>query len=62
MELLIEEVDDPCRRRQPDGEAVYLSDPLIRLARAAITKALKAGEDLPGCRLTQSRSLRVKTL
>jgi hypothetical protein len=28
----------------------------------AITKALKAGEDLPGCRLTQSRSLRVKTL
>jgi len=25
-------------------------------------KALKAGEDLPGCRLTQSRSLRVKTL
>ena len=30
--------------------------------KAAITKALKAGEDLPGCRLTQSRSLRVKTL
>jgi len=28
----------------------------------AIVKALKAGEDLPGCRLTQSRSLRVKTL
>ncbi len=28
----------------------------------AITRALKAGEDLPGCRLTQSRSLRVKTL
>ena len=28
----------------------------------AITKALKAGEDLPGCRLTQGRSLRVKTL
>ena len=28
----------------------------------AITKALKAGEDIPGCRLTQSRSLRVKTL
>ena len=30
--------------------------------KAAITKALKAGEDLPGCRLTQSRSLRVKTI
>jgi hypothetical protein len=28
----------------------------------AITKALKAGEDIPGCRLTQGRSLRVKTL
>jgi len=28
----------------------------------AITRALKAGDDIPGCRLTQSRSLRVKTL
>ncbi len=28
----------------------------------AIVKALKAGEDIPGCRLTQSRSLRVKTI
>ena len=27
----------------------------------AITRALKAGDDIPGCRLTQSRSLRVKT-
>jgi hypothetical protein len=30
--------------------------------KAAIVKAIKAGEDLPGCRLTQSRSLRVKTI
>jgi hypothetical protein len=28
----------------------------------AVTRALKAGETIPGCRLTQSRSLRVKTL
>jgi len=41
-----------------------LADSLLTVVpdKAAITKALKAGEDLPGCRLTQSRSLRVKTL
>ena len=35
--LFVEEVDDPCRRRQPDGEAVYLSQALISLARAAVS-------------------------
>jgi len=41
-----------------------LADSLLTVVpdKAAITKALKAGEDLPGCRLTQGRSLRVKTL
>ena len=41
-----------------------LADSLLTVVpdKAAITKALKAGEDLPGCRLTQSRSLRVKTI
>ena len=41
-----------------------LADALLTVVpdKAAITKALKAGEDLPGCRLTQSRSLRVKTI
>jgi hypothetical protein len=40
-----------------------LADSLLTVVpdKAAITKALKAGEDLPGCRLTQGRSLRVKT-
>ena len=28
----------------------------------AITKAIKAGENVPGCQLTQGRSLRVKTI
>ena len=28
----------------------------------AIVKALKSGDDIPNCRLTQGRSLRVKTL
>lgn len=35
VSLLVEEVDDPCRR-QPDGEAVYLSQPLIKMARRAL--------------------------
>jgi len=41
-----------------------LADSLLTVVpdKPAIVKALKAGEDLPGCRLTQSRSLRVKTL
>jgi hypothetical protein len=41
-----------------------LADSLLTVVpdKAAITKALKAGEDLPGCRLTQGRSLRVKTI
>ena len=41
-----------------------LADSLLTVVpdKPAIVKALKAGEDIPGCRLTQSRSLRVKTL
>lgn len=41
-----------------------LADSLLTVVpdKPAITKALKSGEDLPGCRLTQSRSLRVKTI
>jgi hypothetical protein len=41
-----------------------LADSLLTVVpdKAAITKALKAGEDLPGCRLTQGRSLHVKTI
>ena len=41
-----------------------LDDSLLTVVpdKPAIVKALKAGEDLPGCRLTQSRSLRVKTI
>jgi len=41
-----------------------LADSLLTVVpdKAAIVKALKAGEDLPGCRLTQGRSLRVKTI
>jgi len=41
-----------------------LADSLLTVVpdKAAIVKAIKAGEDLPGCRLTQSRSLRVKTI
>ena len=40
-----------------------LADSLLTVVpdKAAITKALNAGEDLPGCRLTQGRSLHVKT-
>ena len=54
-----------------DNPAKLEIDPDTRLAdslltvvpdKAAIVKALKAGEDLPGCRLTQGRSLRVKTI
>ena len=40
----------------PDAFLVPVPD------KAAITKALKAGDDIPNCRLTQGRSLRVKTL
>ncbi len=41
-----------------------LADSLLTVVpdKAAIVKAIKAGEDLPGCRLTHSRSLRVKTI
>ena len=41
-----------------------LADSLLTVVpdKPAIVKALKAGEDLPGCRLTQGRSLRVKTI
>lgn len=43
---------------------VVLSESLMTLVpdKAAIAKALMSGDDIPGCRLTQGRTLRVKTI
>jgi hypothetical protein len=78
LDFLMRTIGNETKIERPTATVFYQTnpakleiDPNTRLAdslltvvpdKPAIVKALKAGEDLPGCRLTQSRSLRVKTL
>jgi hypothetical protein len=77
LDFLMRTIGNQTKLERPTATVFYQTnapkleiDPDTRLADSLLTvvpdkpanvNALKAGEDLPGCRLTQGRSLRVKT-
>jgi hypothetical protein len=75
LDFLMRVIGNQTKLERPTATVFYRDNPVALVVegevpeafkvltpdKPAITKALKAGDDIPGCRLTQSRSLCVKT-